>query len=232
MAKAILLDIEGTTTPIDFLHNTLFPYAQSRIPGFILDNLGSLKFEIDQLVEERANDVEYSAELRPDSANSVSDYLKYLIDRDRKSTPLKSIQGMIWQKGFESGEIVSPVFDDVPAALKRWKAADKTVSIFSSGSILAQQLMFRHTEHGDLTQFISNYFDTNTGAKEDPGSFTRIAEEMNTTPADLLFVSDMTGELDAARAVGIQTSLSVRPGNQPLKDDPVHQIVTTFDGLE
>ena len=93
--KAILLDIEGTAMPIDFVHGTLFPYAKARIPGFILDNLGSLKFELEQLAEENGNDREYGAELRPDSANSVSDYLKYLIDQDRPSTPLKSIQGMI-----------------------------------------------------------------------------------------------------------------------------------------
>lgn len=232
MTKAILLDIEGTTTPISFVHETLFPYAKARIPGFILDNLGSLRFEIDQLVEEHANDTDYGAELRPDSANSVADYLKYLIDKDRKSTPLKTIQGIIWQKGYETGEIVAPVFEDVPAAIKRWKAADKMVSIFSSGSVLAQQLLFRYTDHGDLTQFISNYFDTNTGAKHDPRSFAKIADEMDTAPADLLFVSDAVSELDAARSVGVRTTLAVRPGNAELKEDTVHQIVTTFDGLE
>jgi len=230
--KAILLDIEGTAMPIDFVHGTLFPYAKARIPGFILDHLGSLKFELEQLAEENGNDREYGAELRPDSANSVSDYLKYLIDQDRPSTPLKSIQGMIWQSGFESGDIVAPVYDDVPAALKRWKSADKNVSLFSTGSILAQQLMFRYTEHGDLTQYISNYFDTNTGQMSDPQSYAKIAEGIDQTPADVLFVSDAVGELDAARTVGLQTSLSVRPGNEPLQDDPVHQIVTTFDGLE
>ena len=230
--KAILLDIEGTTTPIDFVHNTLFPYAKARIPGFILDNLSGLKFEIEQLVAEQANDQEYGAELRPDSANSVSEYLKYLIDQDRKSTPLKSIQGMIWQSGYESGEIVSPVFEDVPAALKRWKASETHISIFSSGSVLAQQLLFRHTDHGDLNQFISNYFDTNTGPKNDAQSYTKIAEKMKEVQADVLFVSDSVAELDAARAAGLRTALAVRPGNAELKEDCVHQIVTTFDGLE
>lgn len=230
--KAILLDIEGTTAPVDFVRGTLYPYAKSRIPGFVLDNLGGLKFELEQLAEEHAGEQGYNAEFRPDSANSVTDYLKYLIDEERDSTPLMAIQGMIWQSGFESGDIVSPIFDDVPTAFKRWKAADKTISLFSSGSLLAQQLMFRHTEHGDLTQYISNYFDTNTGSMGDPQSYTRIAEAVKQTPADVLFVSDAVDELDAARAVGLQTSLSVRPGNEPLQDDPVHQIVTTFDGLE
>ncbi len=230
--KAILLDIEGTTAPIDFVHNTLFPYAKARVPGFILTNLSSLKFEIDQLVEEQAGDPEYGTDLRPESANSVSDYLKFLIDADRKSTPLKSIQGMIWQSGFESGEIVAPVFDDVPAALKRWKAGDKTVSIFSSGSMLAQQLMFRHTVHGDLTQFISNYFDTNTGPKRQAQSYVSIAKKINAAPADILFVSDIVTELDAARAAGLQTAMSVRPGNAELEEDCVHQIISSFDSLE
>lgn len=230
--KAILLDIEGTTTPIDFVHNTLFPYAKSRVPGFILNNLNALKFEIDQLAAEHEAEQEYGAELRADSANSVSDYLKYLIDKDRKSTPLKAIQGMIWQSGFESGEIVAPVFEDVPAALKRWKAADRPVSIFSSGSLLAQQLLFRYTDHGDLTQFISNYFDTNTGPKNQAASYARIAEEMKMAPADILFVSDAVPELDAARSAGMQTSMSVRPGNAELEEDCTHQIITTFDSLE
>lgn len=232
MTKAILLDIEGTTTPLSFVHDTLFPYAKARIPGFILDNLNDLKFEIDQLVEEHSREKEYTADLRPESANSVADYLKFLIDEDRKSTPLKSIQGMIWRSGYEKGEIVSPVFDDVPNALKRWKAAEKTVAIYSSGSVLAQQLLFRYTDHGDLTAFISNYFDTNTGAKREQQSYAAIAEELKVQPAEVHFVSDIPPELDAARAVGLQTSLSVRPGNTALKGDPVHNIITTFDGLE
>jgi enolase-phosphatase E1 len=232
MTRAILLDIEGTTTPISFVHDTLFPYAKSRIPGFVLDNLGELKFEIEQLAAEHQSDTDYKAEFRPDSANSVSDYLKYLIDQDRKSTPLKSIQGMIWKSGYEKGEIVSPVFADVPAAMKRWKAAEKTLAIFSSGSVLAQQLLFKHTEEGDLTQFISNYFDTNIGGKKDRASYTAIAEALDLRPDEVHFVSDIPEEVEAAGAAGMRTSLSARPGNPPLACDPVHDIVTTFDGLE
>lgn len=230
--KAILLDIEGTTTPIDFVHNTLFPYAKARMGGFVLDNLGDLKFEIEQLIEEHVGESEYKTELRPDSANSVAEYLKYLIDQDRKSTPLKTIQGMIWKYGYESGELVSPVFEDVPAAMKRWKSSDKTVAIYSSGSILAQKLLFRHTDSGDLTQYISHYFDTNTGPKRETESYSAIAKELNLDVADVLFVSDVSAELDAAQAAGLETSLSVRPGNPPLTEDCTHHIVTNFDGLE
>lgn len=230
--KAILLDIEGTTTPISFVHETLFPYARARVPGFVLDNLSDLKFEIEQLAGEHLTENGYDREFRPESANSVSDYLKFLIDQDRKSTPLKAIQGMIWRAGYEKGEIVSPVFDDVPDALKRWKAAGKTIAIFSSGSVQAQQLLFKYTDLGDLTQFISNYFDTNIGSKRDESSYVAIAEELALQPAEVHFISDIPEELDAARAAGMQTSLSVRPGNAPLKADPVHNIVTKFDGLE
>lgn len=232
MIKGFLLDIEGTTTPISFVHDTLYPYAKARIPGFILNNLSGLKFELDQLAAEHAAETDYKAEFRPDSANSVSDYLKYLIDEDRKSTPLKAIQGMIWQTGFESGEIVSPVFEDVPAAFRRWKAADRLIAIFSSGSIMAQQLLFRYTEEGDLTQFISNYFDTNTGPKREQKSYAAIAAEMKLQPAEVHFISDIVQELDAARAAGMQTSLAVRPGNKQVEDDGAHSLITTLDGLE
>jgi enolase-phosphatase E1 len=232
MTKAILLDIEGTTTPISFVHETLFPYARARIPGFVLDNISDLKFEIDQLAAEHEADDDYDGEFRPDSPNSVSDYLKSLIDRDRKSTPLKTIQGMIWQTGYESGEIVSPVFDDIPAAFKRWKDADKTIAIYSSGSILAQQLLFRYTDCGDLTPFISNYFDTNTGPKREAKSYTDIASALETDAAELLMVSDIPAELDAARTSGLQTALSVRPGNAPIEADINHRVVESFEALD
>ncbi|MGD9562893.1 MAG: acireductone synthase [Pyrinomonadaceae bacterium] len=232
MTKAILLDIEGTTTPISFVHDTLFPYAKARIPGFVLDNFSDLKFEIEQLAEEHENDDGYGGDLRPESANSVSDYLKYLVDQDRKSTPLKAIQGMIWRSGYESGEIVSPVFADVPEAMKRWKAAEKVISIYSSGSVLAQQLLFRYTEHGDLTPYISNYFDTNTGPKREAKSYSDIAASLNVEPAEMLFVSDVVAELDAAREAGVQTSLAVRPGNAAVPDHGVHDAVTTFDSID
>src|SRR6187401_2738026 len=120
MTKAILLDIEGTTTPIDFVHKTLFPYAKARIAGFVEDNFDGLRIELAELAAEHKDDTAYSSEFRTDSPNSISDYLKFLIDNDRKSTPLKSIQGMIWQRGYESGELRSPVFDDVPLAFGRW----------------------------------------------------------------------------------------------------------------
>lgn len=229
LMKAILLDIEGTTTPISFVHDTLFPYAKARMGGFILDNLSDLKFEVEQLLEEHAVEANYKSELRPESANSITEYLKYLIDQDRKSTPLKTIQGMIWKQGYESGELVSPVFQDVPIAMKRWKSADKVIAIYSSGSTLAQKLLFRYTDSGDLTQYIANYFDTNIGPKREPSSFSSISEQVGCDPASMLFISDTPAELDAAVTAGMQAALSVRPGNLPLNENLEHSILRNFD---
>jgi len=230
--KAILLDIEGTTTPIAFVHDTLFPFAKERIGKYVETHFGSLGSEITQLVEESAHDASYTIPVDPTEPGSIAAYLEHLIDEDRKSTPLKSIQGKIWQEGYESVELKSVVFDDVPPAFERWKAAGKTIAIFSSGSVLAQKLLFRYTDHGDLSSFISSYFDTNIGAKRDPRSYVAIIDELNVAAPDILFVSDVVAELDAARDSGLVTALSVRPGNTPVEGDVVHRVISSFDELE
>ncbi len=232
MIKAILLDIEGTTTPIDFVHKTLFPFAKARIAGFVQENFDDLKFELAQLSDENAADTEYRPELRIDSSNSVADYLKYLIDQDRKSTALKSIQGMIWQKGYESGDLVSPIFPDVPAAFKRWQGSGRSIAIYSSGSVLAQRLIFKYSEQGDLTQSIDSYFDTTTGLKREADSYRKIAEEMELEATEILFVSDIPLELDAARAAGMQTALSIRKGNTEITENTSHRAIQSFDDLD
>lgn len=232
MIKAILLDIEGTTTPIDFVHKTLFPYARARIAGSVSENFNDLKIEIAQLAEEHAADGDYKAEFRMDSANSVSDYLKFLIDNDRKSTPLKSIQGMIWQAGYESGDLVANVYADVPVAFKRWKDEGKTIAIYSSGSVLAQQLIFKYSDQGDLTRFIDRYFDTNIGHKREPESYGNIAGELDLEGSDILFVSDIPAELDAAAANKFQTALSIREGNAKIEGNFSYRTITSFDDLE
>ena len=232
MIKAILLDIEGTTTPIDFVHNTLFPFAKARVAGFVQEHFDDLKFELAQLADENAADTEYRPKLRIDSPNSVADYLKYLIDQDRKSTALKSIQGMIWQKGYESGDLVSPIFPDVPAAFKRWKDGGKSIAIYSSGSILAQRLIFKYSDQGDLTQSIDSYFDTTIGPKREADSYRKIAEEMALEANEILFVSDIPPELDAARAAGMQTALSIRKGNTEITENTSHRAIQSFDDLD
>jgi enolase-phosphatase E1 len=232
MVKTILLDIEGTTTPIDFVHNTLFPFAKARIAGFVQEHFADLKFELGQLADENAVDSEYRPGFQADSPNSVADYLKYLIDQDRKSTPLKSIQGMIWQKGYESGDLVSPVFPDVPLALKRWKGRGTTIAIYSSGSILAQKLIFKYSDQGDLSPFIDRYFDTNTGPKREIDSYRKIGEDLATNSEDIIFVSDVPAELDAAREAGMQAALSIRDGNAGVAESHTFKEIVSFDDIE
>jgi len=228
--KTILLDIEGTTTPIDFVHKTLFPYAKSKISAYVHKNYNSLAAEIAQIEFERANDENYRDHLDIASPNSISAYLEYLIDIDRKSGPLKTIQGKIWQEGYESGELLSVVFDDVPPALERWRSEGKTIAIYSSGSVLAQQMLFRYTVHGNLTPFISDYYDTNTGHKREAASYSKIAERIGFAPEEILFISDIAEELDAAGEAGFETLLSVREGNTPVSE-PSHTVIHSFDEI-
>ncbi len=230
--KAILLDIEGTTTPIDFVHKTLFPFAKARIAGFVQEHFDELRFEVGQLATEHAADPDYARELRIDSPNSIADYLKYLIEDDRKSTPLKTIQGMIWEKGYESGGLVSNVFADVPAAFKRWKDAGISIAIYSSGSVLAQRLIFKYSDQGDLAPFIDKYFDTNTGPKCEADSYRKIAEELELKGNEIMFVSDVVAELEAARTAGMQTALSIRKGNAEITEDHSYRAIQGLEGLD
>jgi len=237
MIKAILLDIEGTTTPIDFVHRTLFPFAFERIGEYLERNFDSVQAEIAQLRREHARDSENGSDIPPlpppettreNAIKSLTDYLRFLIESDRKSTPLKSLQGKIWQKGYESGELVSPVFDDVPPAFERWKNQGKTIAIYSSGSALAQKLLFRYTNHGDLTRFISAYFDTTAGHKREAESYAQIASTLRFPPVEILFISDIIEELDAAHSADLKVLLSIRPGNPPIKKNIVYDAVETF----
>lgn len=231
MIKAILLDIEGTTTPVDFVHKKLFPFAEARIKDFVRKNFADLAPEIQELEDERRNFDAFTSNFGASSPDLCAEYLIYLCKLDRKSTPLKSIQGKIWQAGYESGELRSELFDDVPPAFERWKTAGKTIAIYSSGSILAQKLLFRHTDRGDLTSFISNYFDTNIGGKKEPESYRRIAAELELIPENLLFVSDMIQELDAARRSGLKTTLSIREGHIKTGGKIDHPVIRNFDEL-
>lgn len=233
--KAILLDIEGTTTPIDFVHKTLFPFARERMLEFVRDNFGRIQDEIASLHAEHARD-RTNGETPPPydetSAESVTEYLHYLIDQDRKSTALKVLQGQIWQAGYESGELLGEVFEDVPQAFESWAEQGKTIAIFSSGSILAQKLIFGCSNAGDLTRYISAYFDTTTGAKREAESYTKIADALEFKPQEILFVSDVSAELDAAQKAGMQTRLAMRPNNPPLEQPTAHLILQSFDELE
>ena len=212
--SGILLDIEGTTTPIAFVHDVLFSYARDHVREFLSANAEQEEVHADValLREEHAVDVSENRN-PPPIESSVANYVEWLIGLDRKSKGLKSLQGKIWRQGYAEGTLKSQVFADVAPALERWHARGLSISIFSSGSVLAQKLLFAHTEVGDLTRFISNYFDTNVGKKSDAGSYRRIAGELGLPAGQILFVSDVIEELDAANETKMKTLLSVRPGN-------------------
>jgi enolase-phosphatase E1 len=225
----ILLDIEGTTTPIAFVTETLFPYARTHLPLYLEQQGGTpeCRRALARLHEEYERDRERG---EPVPFWSPPAYLAWLMDRDRKSPALKELQGRVWEEGFRNGTLVGQVFDDVPRALARWREAGVPVGIFSSGSVRAQQWLFRRSNAGDLTPFLSWHFDTSVGAKQEEASYARIAEDVNVAPAEILFVSDVAAELDAARAAGLRTAMAVRSGNPP-QPDAGHQVVTSFDQL-
>lgn len=236
--NVVLLDIEGTTTPVDFVYQTLFPYARKRLPDYLSQHFSSVEMRpiIAQLREENSRDLADGLNppvLSGDSPElaAVTDYLYWLMDIDRKSTPLKSLQGEIWQQGYEAGELLSEVYKDVPEAILRWKDQGKTLAIFSSGSVLAQKLLFAHTTAGDLTKHFSAYFDTNIGTKRAATSYQRIAEALENPPQQVTFFSDVVAELDAAHLAGMQTVLCIRPGNAPQPEAYGHPIIHTFDEM-
>ena len=238
--QGILLDIEGTTSPIDFVYQVLFPFVRVHLKDYLRHNAASeeLQRDLSMLREEHLKDLE-QALAPPEWADahldvqieSVAHYVFWLMDRDRKSTGLKSLQGKIWQQGYLTGELKGQVFQDVPPALKYWKNKNLDVRIFSSGSALAQRLLFANTEGGDLTRFLGGYFDTNIGPKTDQESYRQIANEFHLPAAEVLFISDMTAELDAAKRAGMQTLLCVRPGNLPQPENHAHSVTSSFSEI-
>ena len=221
--RGILLDIEGTTTPIAFVYDVLFPFARQHMAAHVRHaDLTGLKLEYDEDIRQGHKPPEWSSE-------PVA-YIHWLMDQDRKSTALKDIQGKIWLEEYQNGELHSEVFPDVTPALERWHRSGIDIRIFSSGSILAQRLLFAGTREGDLTKYLNGYFDTTTGPKNDPASYTHIAASFGLPISDILFISDVTGELDAAHRAGMQTLLCIRPGNHPQQAHN-HDTITSFDGI-
>lgn len=232
--RAALLDIEGTTTPIQFVTGTLFPFARERFPAFLAQHAADpdVARDLERLREEHGEEAEGAQPpaWREDDRLGSTAYLLWLMDRDRKSTALKSLQGRIWEAGFRAGTLIGPVYPDVPAALARWSAPGREVCIFSSGSVLAQRLLFGHSSAGSLTRHLAAYFDTTTGPKRDPESYRRIAALRERAPAEWLFLSDASEELDAAREAGMQTALVVRSVGTETPPS-AHPIVRSFAAL-
>jgi enolase-phosphatase E1 len=234
----ILLDIEGTTTPIAYVTQTLYPYARARLRSYLYrhgDSVSYLaliaRFQAEYAADQQAGEPlppwsEADADPRP----SVLAYAEWLMDRDRKSPALKELQGFIWDNGYRAGELVGEVYADVPRAFSRWHTAGTPLGIFSSGDVLAQRSLFRCSSEGDLSRFLQWHFDTHIGPKQDPASYRRIAAEVAVPPSQILFLSDLVSELDAARLAGLRTILTVRPGNAPQPPND-HRSVTSFDGI-
>jgi enolase-phosphatase E1 len=217
--KAIVTDIEGTTSSIEFVHTSLFPYARAHLRGFLREHAG------DPLVQALIDDVEAVVgwDLSIDEAAAT---LEQWIDEDRKATPLKTLQGMIWKTGYQAGELKGHVYADTPEFLRRWHQQGLQLYVYSSGSVEAQKLIFGHSDAGDLTSLFSGYFDTQVGGKREAGSYRAILERIAMPGSQVLFLSDIGEELDAARAAGMQTCQLVR--DHIAKPAPAHPQARDF----
>lgn len=228
-AKCILLDIEGTTSSIDFVHEVMFPFARKRVAEFVSDRWGTP--ELDQCIDLLRDDgMKDSESATPQQ--TVVDTVTSMIDNDVKATGLKHMQGLIWKSGFHSGELVAHLYDDTEPALRRWKANGVNLRIYSSGSIAAQKLFFGHSVGGDLLELFSAHYDTTTGPKKEVASYQKIASDTGFEPSEIIFVSDVAAELDAAAAAGLQTVLSVRPGNAVVENASDYLAIESFEQLQ
>ena len=223
MVKSIVTDIEGTTSSLSFVKDVLFPYARARMGEFIR------RHAKDPAVQRVLDEVRRISGKKLTDAE-VIDQLTRWIDEDRKITPLKNLQGMIWEDGYRQGDFKGHVYHDAVRQLRNWRRQGISIYVFSSGSVQAQKLLFAHTEYGDLTPLFSGYFDTTIGNKREAGSYRKIAEAIGTKPDEILFLSDIIEELDAARAAGMQVIGLVREGVPDLRS--AYRQVRNFDEIE
>jgi enolase-phosphatase E1 len=211
MLKAIITDIEGTTTSISFVYEVLFPYAREHLPAYINEH-GSERTVVNLL---RAIEIEVDKPLNQRQA--IQKLLEWM-DEDKKFTPLKDIQGLIWEDGYSKGSFRGHIYKDVPPNLQRWHDLKISLYVYSSGSIKAQKLLFSHSEYGDLTPYFKDFFDTTTGNKRESESYQRIAMGAGFEPEQIMFLSDVVQELDAAAIAGFKTVLVDRDGSvEPCK---------------
>lgn len=224
MTKAVLTDIEGTTSSIAFVKEVLFPYARERLPDFVAAR-GD-----DPDVRSLLDDARAEAG-RPEASDAeVAAILQGWIDEDRKATPLKALQGLIWTRGYREGDYQAHVYPDAVARLRAWRDRGLPLYVYSSGSVRAQRLFFAHSEAGDLTPLFSGYFDTTAGPKKEAASYAAIAAEVGLRPGEVLFLSDVEAELDAARAAGMQTCWIVREAELPA--GAAHPVARDFREVE
>lgn len=222
MIRAIVTDIEGTTGSIRFVHDVLFPYARERLAAFIAQHANE-----PVVAEQLATVRDMAGEPEADQAR-LAEILEGWIDADRKATPLKALQGMIWESGYRQGDFTGHVYPDVVERLNAWHMAGIALYVYSSGSVQAQKLLFAHSDAGDLTPLFSGYFDTNTGAKGATESYRRIAAKLGVAESEILFLSDVVAELDAAAAAGLHTTQLVRESGMVTGNHPV---AASFDAV-
>ncbi len=219
--KAIVTDIEGTTSSLSFVKDELFPYAYKNLPDYVWDNEDKVAALLDNVRNQEQN---------PDlNLEEVIEVLLRYIDDDRKVTPLKTLQGMIWEQGYKTGELKGHIYDDALEGLKRWKRQNIRLYIYSSGSIAAQKLLFGHTKYGDLNPLFSGYFDTKTGGKKEIESYEKIAAQIGFDANEILFLSDSIDEINAAAAAGMNVIILDR--EHSLFDVQGYNIVHSFDDI-
>ena len=207
MTSAIVTDIEGTTSSIDFVKQVLFPYAARHMHEFLQQHWQN------EAVQKQISALRQSSGAPLASPTETDQLLQQWIREDRKDTALKALQGMIWRAGYENGDYQAHLYADTAPALRRWHAAGIALYVYSSGSIAAQKLFFRHSEAGDLSDLFSDYFDTTSGSKQMPDSYRTIAKAIGLPAGQILFLSDSIAELDAARTAGMHTLQLDRDGN-------------------
>jgi enolase-phosphatase E1 len=223
MIKAILTDIEGTTSSLSFVKDVLFPYARARIGDYVRAHVD------DPSVRVQLDEVRRIAGAALSTEQVIAQLLRW-IDEDKKLTPLKALQGLIWETGYRQGDFQGHVYEDAARQLQKWNAAGLRLYTFNSGSVQAQQLLFGHSERGDLTALFADYFDTRVGHKRETSAYRAMAQQIGLPASDILFLSDVTEELDAARAAGMQTIQLVRDG--ALDAQAAHRQVRSFDEIQ
>lgn len=222
MIKAILTDIEGTTSSIAFVHETLFPFARAKMAEFVEKNQGR---------EDVAGHIQAAREEAGLKAgDDVVAALLGWMNEDKKVTSLKALQGLIWEDGYHSGNLKGHIYEDAVEGLKKWHAEGLNLYVYSSGSIYAQKLLFGHSEAGDLTPLFSDYFDTTSGHKREQASYETIAQAIGVSADSILFLSDVAEELDAASAAGYRTVQLVR--DTDTIESESHTKVSSFAAIE
>lgn len=220
--KAIVTDIEGTTSSLSFVKDVLFPYAREHMGEYLRCHAE------DGTIAAHINDVRMEAGADLDLEGVIAQ-LERWIDEDKKITPLKALQGLLWEKGYKDGDFTGHIYADAKTNLEKWQAQGVALYVYSSGSVYAQKLLFGHTAYGDLNPLFSGYFDTQVGAKVAAASYANITEAIGCASGEILFLSDIEAELDAARAVGLQTCWLVREG--AVDANASHTQAPNFDAI-